>query len=73
MKIRDFEYKGIKFHLNDNGGPGSQRREIEGKYLLLFYNESYDRWQSIGAVDSKKEAILTVKELYKTKTGCFSY
>jgi len=62
MKNRDFTYKGIKFHLNDNGLPNSPRREFEGKYQLLFWHKGCERWQQLCTVDTKKEA----KELVKT-------
>lgn len=65
MKIRDFKYKGFKFHLNDNGSPNSSWREYEGKYDLLCYNDAYNRWESITKVDTKKEALIFVKEYYK--------
>ena len=56
---RDFTYKGIKFHLNDNGN-----REFEGKYKLLFWHEGYERWQQCTTVDSKKEAMEYAKKNY---------
>ena len=59
MKNRDFIYKGVKYHLNDN-----IKNEFEGKYNLLFYNDSFDRWQKIITCDSKKEAIAYIKENY---------
>ena len=65
MKNRDFEYKGIKFHLNDNGNRDSSRREFEGKYQLLFWNDHYERWMALGTVKTKKEAQQWVKNLYK--------
>lgn len=34
MKYRDFTYKGIKFHLNDNWNGAN--REYEGKYDVVF-------------------------------------
>lgn len=70
---RDFSYKGIKFHLNDNGNPGDTRREFEGKYYLLWWNEPYGRWQSLTTVNTKKEALHAVREFYKTKCGCYAY
>jgi len=60
MKNRDFIYKGVKYHLNDN----RPRNEFEGKYNLLFYNDSFDRWQKIINCDSKKEAVAYVKKNY---------
>ena len=59
MKNRDFTYKGIKFHLNDN--VGENVRYWESKYKLLFGNEEYKRWQQICTVESKKEAREFVK------------
>lgn len=41
---RDFEYGGLRFHLNDN----SCRMEYEGKYRVLFWNEAYGHWQDAG-------------------------
>lgn len=73
MKNRDFTYKGIKFHLNDNGTPNSPRREYEGKYWLMWWNEPYGRWQSIITVNSKKEAEFAVREYYKAKCKCYAY
>ena len=60
MKNRDFIYKGVKYHLNDN----SRRNEFEGKYILLFWNDSFLRWQRVGTFDTKKEAAAYVKENY---------
>lgn len=56
---RDFTYKGIKFHLNDNWNGAN--REFEGKYQLLFWHEGYERWQQICTVDTKKEAMEYVR------------
>lgn len=70
---RDFSYKGIKFHLNDNGNLGDARREFEGKYCLLWWNEPYGRWQSLITVDTKTEALHAVREFYKTKCRCYAY
>ena len=59
MKNRDFTYKGIKFHLNDNWNGAN--REFEGKYKLLFWHEGYERWQQICTVNTKKEAMEYVR------------
>lgn len=64
---RDFVYKGINFHLNDNGFPNSPRREFEGKYKLLFWHNGYERWQSVGNVNTKKEAQERARQLYKER------
>lgn len=56
---RDFTYKGIKFHLNDN--TGTEVRYWEGKYKLLFWHEGYERWQQICTVNTKKEAMEYVR------------
>jgi hypothetical protein len=71
MKNRDFTYKGIKFHLNDNWNGAN--REYEGKYWLMWWNEPYERWQSLITVDTKKEAENTVREFYKAKCRCYAY
>lgn len=55
---RDFTYKDVKFHLNDNKG----NREFEGKYDLMFWT-GYTGWRKIGTCSSKKDA----KELIKLK------
>lgn len=62
MMNRDFTYKGIKFHLNDN--IGTEVRYWEGKYELLFWHEGYERWMQICTVDTKKEAMEYVKKNY---------
>lgn len=72
MKYRDFTYKGIKFHLNDNGCPNSPRREFEGKYDVVFWNGAKQRWQSLFKANSKAEAEYTVREYYKAKRGCYA-
>lgn len=59
---RDFTYKGIEFHLNDNWN--SPLSEYEGKYNLLFYHKGYERWQQCTTVDSKKEAMEYAKKNY---------
>lgn len=59
MINRDFTYKGIKFHLNDN--IGTEVRYWEGKYKLLFWHEGYERWQQICTVNTKKEAMEYVR------------
>lgn len=61
---RDFTYKGIKFHLNDNGNKGDSRREFEGKYILLMWHEGYGKWMQKTIVDTKKEALQYVKDNY---------
>ena len=60
MKNRDFTYKGIKFHLNDN----HPKPEFEGKYKLLFWHEGQERWCQICTVNSKKEAKELIDEGY---------
>ena len=62
---REFEYKGIRFHLNENGRKGDSWLEFEGKYKLLWWNEIRERWQQLCTVDSKKEAKQYIKENYK--------
>lgn len=62
MIKRDFQYKGIRFHLNDN----ERRNEYEGRYNLLFFHCGYEAWLPLYTVDSKKEAIDLVKNLAKT-------
>ena len=59
MINRSFQYKGIRFHLNDNG----RKNEFEGKYILLFFHEGYEAWLPLYSVNSKKEAIDIVKNL----------
>ena len=59
MMNRDFTYKGIKFHLNDNWNGAN--REFEGKYNLLFWHEGYERWQQICTVNTKNEAMEYVR------------
>ena len=59
MKNRDFTYKGIKYHLNDN----SPRTEYEGKYKLLFWHIGCERWQQLCTVNTKKEAMEIVKRI----------
>lgn len=61
MINRSFQYKGIRFHLNDNG----RKNEYEGKYILLFFHEGYEKWMSLGTVDTKNEALSRVRELAK--------
>lgn len=56
--IRDFECKGIHYHLNDN----SRHNEFEGKYTLMVWREGYGKWISVGTVDTKKEALKMAKE-----------
>lgn len=65
MKYRDFAYKGIKFHLNDNWNGAN--REFEGKYDVVFYHEGYERWMSLFKADTKAEAEHTVRMFYKEK------
>ena len=62
MKNRDFIYKGIKYHLNDN--IGTETRYWEGKYKLLFWHEGYERWQQLCTVNTKKEAMSYIKERF---------
>lgn len=61
MIKRSFQYKGIRFHLNDN----ERKNEYEGKYILLFFHCGYEKWMSLGTVDTKKEAMSLVKRLAK--------
>lgn len=56
---RDFEYKNIKFHLNDYA-----RNEFESKYELLYFNEFYGKWIGIGYPDTKKQAIEMARDWY---------
>lgn len=70
---RDFTYRGLPFHLNDNGSPNSPRREFEGKYVLLFWDVAYDSWRSAGTVSSKKEALERARFLYKDKRYPYCY
>jgi hypothetical protein len=37
MVSRDFTYRGVQFHLNDNWNGAN--REFEGKYELVWRNE----------------------------------
>lgn len=53
---RDFEYKGLDFHLNDN-----YPSEFEGKYVLLWWNDLRCQWQRQITCDTKKEALQWVK------------
>jgi len=71
MKYRDFTYKKMKFHLNDNGLPNSPRREFEGKYDVVWWNASSGRWESLFTANTKAEAEYTVREFYKAKRGCW--
>ena len=71
MKNRDFAYKGIKFHLNDNWNGAN--REFEGKYKLLWWHESYGYWEELITVNSKKEGENAVREFYKAKCRCYAY
>jgi hypothetical protein len=66
MKYRDFTYKGIKFHLNDNKG----NREFEGKYDVVWWDGT--RWQSLFKANSKAEAKYTVRQFHKAKRGCYA-
>lgn len=53
--IRDFNYKGYKFHLNDNRkGISKANYEFFPKYKLLYYD--IDRWIAIGCFDTKAQA-----------------
>lgn len=60
MKNRDFTYKGIDFHLNNN----EYHNEFEGKYTLLFFHQGYEKWMRITTCDSKKEAMEYVRESF---------
>ena len=62
---REFTYKGIKFHLNTNGLPNDPRREIEGRYILLYWNDGYERWQALTTTDTKAEAMEYLKTIYR--------
>lgn len=57
LKKRDFKIKGTLYHLNDNHA----HNEFEGKYVLLFWHEGYERWQSLGTVNSKIEALIVAR------------
>lgn len=70
MKYRDFTYKGIKFHLNDNWNGAN--REYEGKYDVVFWHEGYGRWQSLFKANTKADAEYTVRQFYKAKRGCYA-
>lgn len=70
MKYRDFTYKGIKFHLNDNWNGAN--REYEGKYDVVFWHEGYERWQSLFKTNTKADAEYTVRQFYKAKRGCYA-
>lgn len=61
---RDFTYKGIKFHLNDNGTKGSARSEFEGRYALLMWHEGYEKWIQKCTVDTKQDALRYVRDNY---------
>ena len=61
---RDFTYKDLKFHLNDNGDKGNPYREFEGKYILLMWHEGYGKWIQKATVNTKKEALQYVKDNY---------
>lgn len=69
MKNREFKYKGVTFHLNDNSS--SPLREFEGKYRLLFWHEGYERWMELGCVNSKTEAQEWVRKMHKGRYGAF--
>lgn len=49
---RDFEYHNIKFHLNDN----AIDNDFEGRFVLLFWHEGFERWQRLGTCDDVEEA-----------------
>lgn len=70
MKYRDFTYKGIKFHLNDNWNGAN--REYEGKYDVVFWHEGYEHWQSLFKANTKADAEYTVRQFYKAKRGCYA-
>ena len=57
---RDFDYNGTHFHLNDN----PWRNEYEGRYTLMYWHGGYERWMSIGTVDTKREAMRRAREGY---------
>lgn len=59
MKLnRDFTYKNIHFHLNDNYDIHNKppRAEFEGRYILMMWHEGYERWQRLINVSTKAEA-----------------
>lgn len=70
MKHRDFKYKELNFHLNDNYNIHNKppRAEFEGRYKLLMRMEDDDgnfiRWQGITTVDSKEYAMELVAKRY---------
>lgn len=71
---RDFTYRGIKFHLNDNWNGAN--REFEGKYKLLWWHEwekDHGYWAELITVNSKAEAMRALREFYKAKCRCFAY
>ena len=63
MKNREFKYKGITFHLNDNNH--DYDKYYEGKYILLFWHIGYEKWMELCTVVTKKEALEHVRYLYK--------
>ncbi len=74
MVSRDFTYRGVQFHLNDNWNGAN--REFEGKYKLLWWNEwkeGHGYWSELITVNSKAEAMRAVREFYKSKCRCFAY
>ena len=70
MKNREFKYRGVTFHLNDNNT--SPLREFEGRYRLLFWHEGYERWMEFGCVNSKKEAQEWVEKMWKGRYGAYA-
>lgn len=61
--IRDFSYKGYKFHLNDNRkGISKTNYEFFPKYKLLLFD--IDRWVQIACVDTKQEGKAFARRYY---------
>lgn len=58
LKERTFFYKRLKFHLND----AKYHNEFTPKYLLMFWNDSFEYWQEQVHVGRKKEALAYIKE-----------
>ena len=65
---RDFNYKGLKFHLND----AKYHNEFTPQYLLMVWHEGYGYWQEQAHVNSKKEAIQYIKECEKAHCRMFA-
>ena len=57
---RDFQYNGIKYHINDN----PYHNEYEGKYKLMYWVTYAGRWQSAGTFNTIKGAKEFIKKLW---------